>query len=216
VKRWIYFVLLAIGILGAVYIYLHRQQLGLVRSSSSETAEDEGTSQPAYASRPAQIAWEKVDRSADGFKVEMPSGVKQLDVPAYNEHGGSDQVAMIFSSPDGDTTYSVAWADNPPVARVNGQAPDRTLDMARDDTLMRTQTTLVSENRNTPEGFPGREFLARNSGGGLLNARLIYARPRLYMLIAAFPSAGARKEQDVARFFNSFAVTKPNGMPEKR
>jgi predicted Zn-dependent protease len=39
-----------------------------------------------------------------------------------------------------------------------------------------------------------------------MDARLIYAGDRLYMLVAAFPSARARRDQNVARFFNSFKL----------
>jgi hypothetical protein len=39
-----------------------------------------------------------------------------------------------------------------------------------------------------------------------MNSRLIYAGQRLYMLTAVFPSAGARRDADVSRFFNSFAI----------
>jgi hypothetical protein len=39
-----------------------------------------------------------------------------------------------------------------------------------------------------------------------MNSRLILARKRLYMLTATFPTAGARRDEDVARFFESFSV----------
>jgi hypothetical protein len=155
-----------------------------------------------------------VDRTPDGFKVDMPSDVKEIQIPAYNEIGGTDQVNMIFSYPNSETSFSVAWADDPPVVRVNNRVPDRILDMARDDALTRTQTTLVSESRITPGGFPARDFAARNVDGGVINSRLISAGSRLYMLIAAFPSANARRDQDVTRFFNSFTTTASASIPE--
>ena len=64
----------------------------------------------------------------------------------------------------------------------------------------------MSESKNEITGFPAREFAARNVGGGVMNSRLIFAGSRLYMLIAAFPAASARRDQDVTRFFNSFTV----------
>jgi hypothetical protein len=68
---------------------------------------------------PRSIVWQPVDRTPDGFKVEMPAEIKQIQVPAYNEQGGSEQVDMIYSYPDSETCFSVAWADDPPVERVN-------------------------------------------------------------------------------------------------
>ena len=141
----------------------------------------------------------------------MPPDVREIQVPAYNESGGTEQVNMIFSNADAQTTFSVAWEDNPPVARVNGWSADRTLEMAREGSLARTQTTAVSDAAIDTQGFPGWEFAARNSGGGVLNSRLIYAGRRLYMLNAAFPSGAARRDWDVSRFFNSFAITAASG-----
>jgi hypothetical protein len=82
----------------------------------------------------------------------------------------------------------------------------QTLDMARNDALARTQTSLVNESRSNLLGFPSREFSGRNVGGGVFNARLILAGKRLYMLIAAYPSDSARRSQDVSYFFDSFSL----------
>ena len=136
----------------------------------------------------------------------MPADVKQIQIPAYNEQGGSEQVDMIYAYPDSETCFSVSWADDPPVERANFEVPDRTLDMARDDAMERSQTTLVEESTFSQQGFPGRYFSSRNLGGGVMNSRLVLARKRLYMLTATFPTAGARRDEDVAHFFNSFTV----------
>jgi hypothetical protein len=213
VKRWYYIVLIGIGLGGAGYVYLHRQELGLVAQPGSAADEALNTGQSGSATRPAPINWQKLNRPKDGFHVEMPNDPKEIQIPAYNEHGGTDQVSMIFSNPDADTTYAVVWSENPPVARINGQAPERTLDMARDGALARTQTTLVNEAPSSPQDFPARDFVARNVGGGILNSRLIYAGSRLYMLIAAFPSASARRDRDVEHFFASFSVTSTSKIP---
>jgi hypothetical protein len=208
--KWLFSILLSvILVVGLIYVYLHRQELGL-GGSRPTTVEETATSAPAQSSStgPAPIVWEKIDRSSDGFKVEMPTGVQQTQVPAYNEHGGEEPVQMILSNPNADTTFSVAWADNPPVARVNNHAADRTLEMARDDALNRTQTALVNETATSFDGHPARDFSAQNANGGTMNTRLIYAGQRLYMLTATFPSAGARRDDDVSRFFNSFAIDK--------
>jgi hypothetical protein len=54
---------------------------------------------------------------------------------------------------------------------------------------------------------------AQNGNGGVLDARLIMAGNRLYVLMALFPSAGARRERDVTRFFDSFVPGHPT-IPE--
>ncbi len=128
-KRWQYIVLIGIAIAIGVYIYLHRQEFGLGSSHSYTFGDNSGSDQSAA---PAHITWETVNRAGDGFRVEMPIDSKEIQVPDYNESGGTDQVNMLISYPTPEITFSVAWADNPPVYRVNGRSLDRTLDMARD------------------------------------------------------------------------------------
>ncbi len=202
VKRWQITVLVLLLVAGIVYVYLHRQELGLVAVRIDGSSSDISST----STSPAHITWETVNRAGEGFRVDMPVDSKEIQVPAYNEAGGTEPISMIISYPNPETTFSVAWEDNPPVYRVNGRSPDRTLDMARDGALTRTQTSLVSESRDTPDGNPTRELVARNGGGGVMDSRLIFAGERLYMLTAAFPSGSARREQDVRRFFNSFKI----------
>ncbi len=161
---------------------------------------------------PGSLTWQTIDRSADGFTVQMPAAVSETQIPAYSNHGVVEQVPMIeatINSPSGgpDTTYAVAWADNPPVERVADEDAEKTLDMARDGALGRTQTSLVSESSREIDGHVSREFVARNAGGGILNGRLILAGTHLYMLIATFPGTEERREEDVNRFFESFKLT---------
>jgi len=206
VKRWYYIIVGAILILALIYLYRHRVELGLASPTADTSGLTPNSGLPGTPPHPAKIVWQSVDRTPDGFKVEMPAEIRQIQVPAYNEQGGSEQVDMIYAYPDSETCYSVAWADNPPIERANFEVPDRTLDMARDDAMARTQTTLVEQSTFSQQGFPGRYFTSRNLGGGVMNSRLILARKRLYMLTATFPTAGARRDEDVARFFSSFTV----------
>ena len=214
VKAFVYIVLIVLVVVGGVYAYRHRVEWGLVHPTLSDASTTSSGDQTAPAAQPAHINWQKVDHTGDGFKVEMPEDPKPLTVPAYNEGGVTEPVNMIFSSPDGGTTYAVAWSDNPPVMRSANRNPEQTLDWARDGALDRTQTHPVTETRSSPQGFPARDLVARNAGGGVLDSRIIYDGQRLYMLIACSPSMDARREQDVTRFFNSFVMTEPGKIPE--
>ncbi len=161
----------------------------------------------------ARPQWHTLERPGDGFKVDLPGDDKYLQVPAHNEAGGSETVHMLVAKPDGDVTYAVTWEDNPPVARVS-HSIDRTLYMARDGMLARTETTIVSETRGFHRDYPSLDVLARNNAGGILNARLIMAENRLYVLFAMFPSSSARTDRDVNRFFNSIVPARPAGIPD--
>lgn len=155
---------------------------------------------------PGSVAWQTIDRSADGFTVQMPAAVSETQIPAYTDHGVVEQVPMIEAEVDPDTTYAVAWADNPPVEQAAGEDREKTLDMARDGALGRTQTNLVSESNHDRDGFRIRDFMARNAGGGILDGRLILTGTHLYMLLATHPSLSARRDDDVNRFYDSFKM----------
>jgi hypothetical protein len=205
VKRWRNIVLAALLIGAGVYVYLHRQELGVAGLLTSKTASSDNSSEIGSSSaHPASINWQTVDRPQSGFKLEMPSDTKA---------GGAEAINMILSNPDNATTFSIAWADNPPVLEANGRSIDRVMEMAREGALERTQTTLVSESGSAPGGNPARDFIARNAGGGVMDTRLIMVGNRLYMLSAAFPSMSARREQDVTRFFNSFTSAQSRAIP---
>lgn len=212
VKRWYSILLGGILLAGGLYIYLHRVALGLASAPLGEADAllNAGAGASTSPSSPARIFWQKVHRSKDGFRLEMPADAKEMQIPAYTGEGGSEQVRMLYTYPDAETSFSITWADNPPVLRATGASAEKTLDTARDNALARTQTTLVTESKSTRSGFPARDFVGRNAGGGLFNARLILVNQRLYMLMASFPSANARRPQDVARFFDSFVVTGGN------
>jgi hypothetical protein len=207
VKQLYFIVIGGILLLGLVIMYWKRQELGLTGLPGFGVDTDNSADQ----NTPASMNWQKVDRSQDGFKVEMPAEIQKLQVPAYNERGGTEPVEMILCNPNTETSFSVAWEDDPPVSRINGHASDRTMDMARDDALARTQTILIEEYRTNMDGFPARDFVGRNVNGGIISSRMIFAGRRLYLLSAAFPSTKARREKDVTRFFNSFAFNRNAG-----
>jgi hypothetical protein len=217
VKLWKYLVLA--GVVGAgVYAYLHREQLGLVwphmDASGDSPSEGSGaaTARSGTEIRAGRFHWQTITRP-EGFKVDMPSDIRKIEVPALSERGAVDQVQMILCNPDAETTFSVSWEDNPPVARVGDRSVDHILDTAKEGALARTQSTEVSESRSNPGGSPGRDFVGRNAGGGVISARLIYVNPRLYLLSATFPSDAARRDEDIAHFFNSFSLAASSRIP---
>jgi hypothetical protein len=207
-KRWHILVIGTAVLAAAAYFYLHG---GLGFTRRVESVDGVGGTSGLGGSHPARMSWQMAVRPDAGFSVEMPAAPKDLQVPAYNEAGSTEPVKMIFASPDGDTTFAVGWEDNPPVARVNNRVPDRTLDAARDGMLSRTQTVLDNDTHASAGGYPARDVAAHNAGGGVLNVRMIYTGERLYTLMALFPSREARREQDVIRFYNSFAPSRQPG-----
>ena len=82
--------------------------------------------------------------------------------------------------------------------------------------LARTQTFLIQQSDVKVAGFPALDLSARNEGGGILDARLIYVNGCLYSLIVAFPDLATRRQADVDRFYQSFTPVAPAGQTRKR
>jgi hypothetical protein len=203
VKKLLYAILSIVVIGWLVYfVYEHREWLGLGGSGGGVPTEETNTDL-----QPAPVSWRAVDRTPDGFRIDMPSDTNEIQVPAYNAKGGAEEFDMLVATPNAETTYAVAWDNNPPVERASGEAAERTLDNARDGALARTQATLTNESRANYQGYPERDFSGHNASGGLFNARLILAGTKLYMMIATFPAPSARRDEDVNHFFDSFKLT---------
>jgi len=201
--KWLYSAVIVVVIGVIVYfVYEHRTWLGLGSAGGGVPTEETNTDL-----EPAHVAWRAVDRTQNGFSIDMPSDPSEIQIPAYNMKGDAEEMEMIVATPNTETTYAIAWDDNPPVERASGESVERTLDNARDGALARTQTTLMGESRANYLGYPGRDFRGQNQSGGLFNARLILAGTKLYIMIAAFPAPSARRDDDVNHFFDSFKLT---------
>lgn len=210
VKRW-YYLALAVGVLaGAAYIYWRADAPGFSRlrhlwdpsANADQAAETAGRS-----------GWQVVDRSDDGFRIDMPGDPREAQAPAYNEVGGAEPVQMLVANRGPDTVFAITWQDNAPVLRSNDYGPERALNTARDGMLNRTRTSLISQSSSVQHGYPSLDVLARNAQGGILQARLILSGNRLYILMGLFSSSGAVSNQDVSRFFESF-IPSESGAPE--
>jgi len=208
-KVYLYGIVVVV-LVGAVYLWMHRGSIGNQNGLNTHRYPD-GTPE---STRIKPLDWRPVDESVHGFKLEMPGQPQQIVVQATSEAGTPEPISMLIVKVDPDTTFAIAWAENPPVARINEMVADKTLDSARDRAVASTQTTIINESRSTPQGFPGRDFEARSVGGGFLDARFIYAGPRLYMLEATTPSVSARHEEEVMHFFNSFKIASNKQVPE--
>lgn len=193
-KRWHAIVGLGILATAATAVYQYRSALGLDAYFASPSA------------RTSPLSWQKSDHTQDGFILALPGTEQQTQVETKNGVGGTEPVNMAYAEPETNVNFSISWADDPPVARANQMDPNRTLDAARDEALAHTQATLDGETRLSVQGFPARDLRASNAQGGVFSARMILARDRLYMLMASYPNAAARRDKDVARFFNSFTL----------
>jgi hypothetical protein len=77
--------------LGTVYVYLHRQELGLAFPRSAGGGDAASSGVIGSFSHSTRAAWQSVDRLSDGFTVEMPAEIKEIQIPGGRSAGGSNQ-----------------------------------------------------------------------------------------------------------------------------
>ena len=114
-KRWLLWIVVIVVVFAIGWYYFHRGGTSGTLFSSSSTTGDSSSDQSA--ARPARITWQKVERPQDGILLEMPTGAKDFQAPAYNLNGSTEQIAMLVSNPDATTTFAFDWELDPPVAR---------------------------------------------------------------------------------------------------
>jgi hypothetical protein len=213
---------LSIVVMGAIVYcaYCYRIELGLVNGDGSEPASTAGSGthqgQTGDSSIPAPSApastgarttdWRTVALPSGGFTVEMPGEVTDGHAPAFTRRGTEIEIPLVESSPRAGNWFAVAWDNNPPIVRATGEAAEKTLDMAQEGALTRTRAVLTAQWQSNASGYPERDFTGSIGEGGVLNARLILAGKRLFLLIATFPSSSAAQDKEVDRFFNSFRL----------
>lgn len=203
-KRSYLYILMVILAAAGYYVREHweqwqRNSFTIVSSTKGINTEHSGKS---------VVKWQMSNQASYGFQIEVPSTPVETTALATNEHGAHEPVKMLMAHPDANSTFAIAWEDNPPVARVHGDEVDAIFDAARTQAIDATYTAQLSERRDTDQGYPARQFVAKNSNGGYLDARFIWASPRLYMLIATYPSDQDRNEADITHFFQSFKVVR--------
>jgi len=210
VRKWYYRIGVVVLLAGAVYVYFNWNSIrpifgfntGIQNSGSS--AKKKGLS--LFSSKD-KLNWQSYTNDDGGYRVEVPDSVRADTVPAYNQEGSTEPIHMQIAHIEGNVSYAIAWADNPPITRISRTSPESTLDMARDGAMDRTHTKLITESKLMIQGFPARDFQASTQpGSAFLYARLVYAGQRLYMLTVIYPNAETLHEQDTIRFFNSFKI----------
>lgn len=161
---------------------------------------------PAYLASLVPGRWQVYQDPAHSFQVEFPGDPRSETVQVTREDGGLDSVAMEVFKPEGKTSFSCAFADHPPVAQVNQGSMDATFDLARDQAIRKTGGANGKESRAQVQGYPARDLQWNGRQNSVIDARLVYVGPRLYMLTVISPSPSQRIQGDVDRFFNSLRI----------
>jgi hypothetical protein len=144
-------------------------------------------------------------KSAEGHYSVLFAGTPQQTTQRMDTKVGKLDAKVTMLAIKDDVFYAVAFVDYPKDAVATAK-PDDLLNGARDGAVTNVNGTLVSEEKITMGGYPGRELKISAPGDLSLSARIYLVKARLYQTIVVAHKA---KENvgDTKKFLTSFKFT---------
>ena len=142
-----------------------------------------------------QPHWQEFSSQEGKFTVLMPGEPKVKSQTLAN----TEVVLHMFTADRGYSAYMSSYFDLTP----SSVPADTLLDRARDGSIRKMEGNLLSEEKITLNGYPGREYKSTARGDNFVDSRIYLADARLYMLSVVHKD---RENSDTPRFFNSFKI----------
>ncbi len=153
----------------------------------------------------AQSVWRSFQDPAGKFTVLMPGQPQQRRQQQQTRLGTLEIYTFAVEQP-GLSAHLVTYTDFPP-RFIQSADPNDLLDNGRDEVIRRVQGQLLSEERITLGGSPGRELKLRAPGELIIHSRIYLVNQRLYQLIVVTPESKAPNLSGSIRgFFQSFRL----------
>ena len=139
--------------------------------------------------------WQEFSSPEGRFAVLMP-GVPEATTEVYRDRN----IEMhMFTLDRGSSAFMASYFELGPTSTP----PDVILDGARAGSIRKVEGALLSEEKLTLDGHPGREFKSTARGNQFVDTRMYLVDQRLYLPTAVHPD---RESSDVPKFFSSFKI----------
>lgn len=135
------------------------------------------------------------------FAAAFPGAPTQETMTVPTPEG--PQVRHVFRYADDEAVYFLVHTCMPPPSLIPD--PDKLLDLGRDSGLQMTGSTLVSEQRISIDGHPGRHLVERGQDGGLYYSRIVVGDHGAFYSVNAGPRSDAATKKALA-FLDSFRI----------
>jgi hypothetical protein len=150
-----------------------------------------------------QSTWTTFESPEGRFSIVLPS---QPKIETREVDSALGKLTMYsYSSSNNVGHYMVSFGDYPKEATDDAQR-EAQLDGVRGGVLKGLQAEILSENKITLNGYPGREFKAKRTVDGVevvFNWKILLVGRRLYQ-VAAVTSSADSNSPDIAKFASSF------------
>ena len=149
--------------------------------------------------------WTAFSPEGGRYRIDMPAQPKVETAPIS---WGGEKLTMTEATVRlPAAVYLVSYVDYPDRVAMAGSS-DVMLDKVRNG--MASGSTLSGERKIASGRAAGREFTIIQANGVANAVRLFWARNRLYQLMVT-GRAGIETQPDTRRFFDSFAIIRPQG-----
>jgi hypothetical protein len=177
------------------------------KATSTPTAKlTQSRPQPTTTPLAPALHWQEFSSKEGGFSILMPGEPEQERLKQSTLTGDVDYV--VFMVERGDSGYMVSFGDMSPQTIAQADT-NMALEGAVQGAVNSTNSTLVSKQDITLDGYPGKEFEAQAMISGIeviFKARIYLVQNRLYQILVVGPK-DSLSVADIDKFLYSFKLT---------
>ena len=146
-------------------------------------------------------AWMNITSKELGFSVQMPGTPNEEPLQTLQARYGR-VFLHVYTVRTGKAFYFVSQAE---MNNYKVDLPVETFRRGREKLLSMLKAKLVGEKKINLNGFPGSEYTAKTSDGGILKVRTFIGRTKGYQIACAAKKSDAASP-DLNRFLTSFRL----------
>jgi hypothetical protein len=184
------------------------------RNSGQTTTNTSGTTpaaSPSYSptttmtpTTTSSSSWQAINE--DGFTISMPGTPSKNDDTVPSAAG--PLMLRMYTLSQGYEGYITGYTEYPDMV-FTASNPEDMMDGAQRGAINNVQGEVTSQRKITVNGNPGREIVGSSPSKNIgFTARVILARPRMYMLVYTQYDKSKPMSDDGKRFLDSFKITK--------
>jgi hypothetical protein len=148
--------------------------------------------------------WQRFSPREEPYSVELPGKPVEQPVDLHREYLGFQARMWKLDLPAQPLQFTTSFSESIMV----GGGIEKQLDAARNDLMNREEVGhLISEDKITMAGYPGREVVIESSRLGRLKGRMAVVEGRMLALLVSSPRL-SWYEAEVERFFGSLRIDK--------
>lgn len=194
---------LIVGI--AAILFISKNNSGQTTTNTGGTTPAASPSySPTTTTTTSSSSWQTI--SEDGFTITMPGTPSKNDDTVPSAAG--PLMLRMYTLSKGYEGYITGYTVYPDMV-FNASEPEEMMDNAQNAAINNIQGEVTSQHKITVKGNPGREIVGTSPSKNIgFTARVILARPRMYMLIYTQYDKSKQMSDDGKKFLDSFQITK--------